>query len=177
LSGKATICGSIFSSDQKGSIAETAIIHAAVKLGIDVYKPVSDGTRYDLIFDVGQRLIRVQCKWVRRYGDVLIVRSYSNRRARDGLVKRVYTAHEIDALALYCAELDSHYFLPIEFFDGQSQIHLRLACARNKQTAGVHLAEEFEFDATLGNHGAVAQLGERLAGSQKAAGSSPAGST
>ena len=36
---------------------------------------------------------------------------------------------------------------------------------------------DFEFDATLGPRGAIAQLGERLAGSQKVAGSSPAGST
>ena len=38
--------------DQKGSVAETAIIHAAVKLGIGVFKPVTDGYRYDLIFEV-----------------------------------------------------------------------------------------------------------------------------
>jgi hypothetical protein len=43
--------------------------------------------------------------------------------------------------------------------------------------AGVNWAKDFEFDATLGPRGAIAQLGERLAGSQKVAGSSPAGST
>jgi hypothetical protein len=167
----------VLSTDQKGAIAETAIIHAAVKLGVDVYKPLSDGTRYDLIFDTAGMLLRIQCKWARRYGDVVVVRCYSNRRARDGMVRRVYTAREVDAFAVYCAELDRVYFLPIQSFDGQSQIHLRLTRARNNQTAGVHLAEDFEFGATLGGRGAVAQLGERRAGSAKATGSSPVGST
>jgi len=46
---------SILTTDQKGAIAETAIIHAAVKLGIGVYKPLADGDRYDLIFDLGTK--------------------------------------------------------------------------------------------------------------------------
>jgi hypothetical protein len=51
------------STDQKGAIAESAIVHAAIKLGIGVYRPLSDGERYDLIFDLGERLERIQCKW------------------------------------------------------------------------------------------------------------------
>jgi hypothetical protein len=53
------------STDQKGAIAESAIIHAAIKLGIGVLKPLTDGHRYDLIFDIAERLVRVQCKFVR----------------------------------------------------------------------------------------------------------------
>jgi hypothetical protein len=47
-------------TDHKGSIAEAAIALAAIKLGIDVYRPVAEGGRYDLIFDVESRLLRVQ---------------------------------------------------------------------------------------------------------------------
>ena len=49
----------MLSTDQKGAIAETAIAHQAIKLGIEVYKPLSGGTRYDLIFDVRTVLLRV----------------------------------------------------------------------------------------------------------------------
>jgi hypothetical protein len=47
----------VLSTDQKGSIAEIMIAAAAIKLGIDVYKPVNDGTRCDLIsiLPVGSR--------------------------------------------------------------------------------------------------------------------------
>ena len=51
------------STDQKGAIAESAIVYAATKLGIGVYRPVCDGERYDLIFDLGGLLERIQCKW------------------------------------------------------------------------------------------------------------------
>ncbi len=78
------------------------MVAAATKLGIGVFKPLTDGERYDLIFDLRPRLVRVQCKWAGRRGDVVVVRCVSARRAADGLRHRPYTADEIDALAAYC---------------------------------------------------------------------------
>ena len=167
----------MLSTNQKGAIAETAIIHAAVKLGIGVFRPVAD-ERYDLIFDLRPRLIRVQCKWAARHGEVIVIRCYSNRRARHGMVTRTYTADEIDAIAAHCAELGRSYLLPIELCSGRRHIHLRLSRARNNQRLGVNEARDFEFGATLAaNPGAIAQLGERPDGIRKVAGSIPAGST
>jgi hypothetical protein len=34
-------------TDQKGAVAEAAIALAAMKLGIDVYRPLGEGGRYD----------------------------------------------------------------------------------------------------------------------------------
>ena len=164
-------------TNQKGAIAETAIVHQATKLGVDVYRPVAEGGRFDLIFVLDDRLVRVQCKWAPRSGDVVVVRCYSSRRARDGMRVRAYTPAEVDAFAAYCPEVDRCYFLPIELLSGRRNIQLRLGPSRNNQRLGVHWASEFEFEATLPPCGAIAQLGERLAGSQKVAGSSPAGST
>ena len=167
----------VLTPDQKGAIAETAIVAHAARIGIDVYRPVSEGGRYDMIFDLAGQLTRVQCKWAARHGHVIAVRCYSCRRARDGMIRRFYTAEEIDAFAAYCAELDRCFFLPFDAFPRRSQVHLRLSPARNNQQAGVHWASDFEFGATLARYGAIAQLGERLSGTQKVAGSSPAGST
>jgi hypothetical protein len=168
----------MLTTDQKGAIAEMGFAWHATQLGVDVYKPVAEGGRFDLIFDFDGRLWRVQCKWARRVGDVVLVRCYSCRRAREGMQVRRYTPDEIDAFAAYCAELDRCYFLPIELVGNKRNVHLRLATARNNQREGVKWAEDFEFEATLPRHqGAIAQLGERLDGIQKVAGSSPAGST
>ena len=166
----------MFSTDQKGSIAEAAIAFAAIKLGVDVYKPLNSGTRYDFIFDIDGRLSRVQCKWAARHGDVLVVRCYRSRRTRHGLLTRAYTAEEVDAFAAYSMDLDRCYFLPFALFPEQRNVQLRLSPSRNNQRAGINWAEAYEFGATLRQPGAVAQLGERLAGSQKATGSSPVGS-
>jgi hypothetical protein len=52
----------MLTTNQNGVVAETAVIHAAVKLGIGVWIPVLGHERYDLILDVASRLVRVQCK-------------------------------------------------------------------------------------------------------------------
>jgi PD-(D/E)XK endonuclease len=139
----------VLTTGQKGAIAETAIIHAAVKLGIDVFKPISDGTRYDLVFDVRGRLLRVQCKWATRYGDVIAVRTYSSRRSGNGLLKRAYTGDEVDAIAVYCHDVQRCYFLQLHHFDGRTQVDLRLLPSRNNQRVGVNWSADFEFEATL----------------------------
>jgi len=41
------------SSSQKGGLAELKIAAEAADLGIDVYRPMIDGARCDLIFDTG----------------------------------------------------------------------------------------------------------------------------
>jgi hypothetical protein len=165
-------------TDQRGAIAECAIILEATRLGIPVLQPVAvSRRRYDFVFDLGGRFIRVQCKSAARHRDVVVVRCRSGRRTREGVVMRRYTADEIDAFAAYCLDLDRCYFLPIECFEGLGSIHLRLRPARNNQALRIHRAEDFEFGARLRALGAIAQLGERDAGSVEVAGSSPAGST
>jgi hypothetical protein len=136
-------------TDQKGAIAETAIVHAAVKLGIAVYKPIAAGGRCDLIFELGDRLVRVQCKWASRYRNVVVVRCYSSWRGRDGFVKRAYSRAEIDLIAAYCAEPDRCYALRPDQFCGRTQVDLRIAPSRNNQRQRVNWADDFAFEATL----------------------------
>ena len=157
---------SILTTDQKGSIAEAAVVYEAVKLGIGVYTPITDGGRYDLIFDVGPRLIRVQCKWARRYGDVIIVRCYSARRNREGLLNRCYSRDEIDLIAAFCPDVERAYLLPPDICTGRRAVQLRLEPTKNNQQLRVNWAEDFDFAATIRRLGAVAQLGERLHGMQ-----------
>src|SRR5262249_54913112 len=115
----------MLTTDQKGAIAESAIAHAAIKLGIDVYKPVAEGGRYDMIFDLRPRLARVQCKWAAVHNEVIIVRCYSCRRTRDGMHKRGYTSDEIDAVAVYCADVDRCFYFPVEWVDQRTFFQLR----------------------------------------------------
>ena len=96
--------------------------------------------------------------------------------AANGLVKRRYAREDVDAFAFYCPDTRSCYFLRFEELAPGGEMHLRLSPTLNNQARRVHWAREFVFGATLGPLGAVAQLGERRAGSAQAAGSSPAGS-
>jgi hypothetical protein len=143
----------MLTTDQKGNVAELAIARAAIELGVDVYRPVGEGTRYDMIFEAGQTLWRVQCKWTPIYRDVIGLRCYSSRRNRHGLLRRMYVAGEVDAYAAYCPDNDLCYFVPFAAFGSRTQVSLRLGPCRNNQRAGVNWASDYEFAATLGPQG------------------------
>ena len=163
-------------TDQKGAIAEAAIALAAMKLGIDVYRPLGEG-RYDLVLDVGSRLLRVQCKWAASLNKVLVVRCYTFRRTRTGWKKTTYSSDEVDVIAAYSLDLDRCFLIPIELAEKRPTIQLRVSPTLNNQRRRINWADDFDFEATLRRHqGAVAQLGERQSGTLEVTGSSPVGS-
>jgi hypothetical protein len=168
---------SMLTTDQKGVLAEQAVAFEALKLGAGVFQPLGD-ERYDLILDLRPQLLRVQCKWAVQQGDVVVIRTRRCRRGPAGLIHRQYEPGEIDAIAAYCQDLDRCYLLPLEMSVGRAAVQLRLRPCRNNQLVGVHWARDYELGATLEKLlGPIAQLGERLRGTQEVGGSIPPGST
>ena len=93
------------------------------------------------------------------------------------MISRRYAPGEFDWFGVYSPDTETCYLLPAETFVAQRQVYLQLAQTHNNQLQGIRWASHYEFAATLSRlPGPIAQLGERLAGSQKVAGSSPAGS-
>ncbi len=156
--------------NDKGNIAEAAIAFHATRLGIPVLRPLCEHTRYDLGLELGGRVLRVQCKWASRSGDVVVVELRTNRRGPHGYIRGSYAPTEIDAFAAYCPDTDECYLMPIGGVDGRSQIYLRLAPTRNGQRAAITYAADYRL-------GAVAQLAERRRGTAEARGSNPLSST
>ena len=164
----------VLSTNQKGGIAETAIAAEATKLGISVLRPIVEHGRYDLGFEIGDRILRVQCKWGALSDDRSVVKvqlqgSWLSPTA--GYVRSSYSEDEIDLLAVYAGELDRCYLLPIALVAGRRSIYLRLTAPKNGQRACLNLAVDFELP------GAVAQLVEHQSGTLRARGSSPLSST
>ena len=115
--------------------------------------------RYDLALEIGDRIARVQCKWGRHCGDVVKVNLTTSRPActrSTATCRGKYGIDEIDAVAVYCGELDEFFLIPIEEAAGRSAIHLRLTPAQNNQRAAINFAADYEFS------GAVAQLARAL---------------
>jgi hypothetical protein len=129
--------------------------------------------RYDLVFDTGSALLRVQCKWggLDEEAGLIRVNLMSSWCTPNGYIRNAYTAGEIDLFGVYCAGLDRCYLLEAEPLAERRAIQLRLSAPRNGQRACVNLASDFTFE------GAVAQLGEHLHGMQGVRGSSPLSST
>jgi PD-(D/E)XK endonuclease len=157
--------------NHKGNVAELAIATEAAELGLSVLTPLTEHERYDLVLGLAGMLLRVQCKWARRKGDVVLIAARTSYHSpTQGYVRSSYDGSQIDALAAYCGDLQKCYLLPIDLVAGQGTVHLRLAKTKNNQRAALNWAADYEF------RGAIAQLEERLTGSQKVVGSSPTSS-
>jgi PD-(D/E)XK endonuclease len=138
----------MLTTNQKGFVAETAVIHECAKLGVSVARPLDD-QRYDLIFDLGARFLRIQCKWAAQVGDVVVIRTRRCRRGPEGHIHRSYEPGEIDAIAGFCAETGRCYLLPHELSVGRAAVQLRLGPTRNNQAMGIRWASDYEFGARM----------------------------
>ena len=163
----------MLSTNRKGAIAETKIVAAATELGVPVLRPVQEHGRYDLGFEIGDRILRVQCKWGGLYdnGAFIKVNLTSSWCTPTGYSYRSYEEDEIDLVAVYCADLDRCYLLPRDLVVNRRAIYLRVKPPKNRQRACVNRAVDFELP------GAVAQLVEHRHGMPRARGSSPLSST
>jgi hypothetical protein len=143
-----------------------------IKLGLPVLKPLTEHCRYDLVLEIDGRLLRVQCKWAPGRDEVIKVNLTGSRYTANGAqIQTVYSSEEIDAVGVYCEDLDECYLVPVEIVAGRRAIWLRLGPAKNGQRACLNWASQYELE------GAVAQLGERCRGTAEAGGSSPPSST
>jgi hypothetical protein len=156
--------------NHKGNVAELVIAAEAAALGLSVLKPMTEHEIYDLALDLGQRILRVQCKWATYKNGVVHIHVGRCRTKRRGYARSTYQKGEIDALAAYCKVLDRCYLLPEEMVVGRYGIQLRTEPARNNQRAAINFAADYEL-------GAVAQLEERRLGRAEATGSNPVSST
>ena len=67
----------------------------------------------------------------------------------DGLVRRTYGPHEVDAFAAYCDELERCYLIPFDHVPRGGSLQLRLAKSQNNQQIGLRWAARYELAATL----------------------------
>jgi hypothetical protein len=140
---------------QKGAVAEAAIAAAAMRLALLVLRPLSDGGRYDLAVDIGERLLRVQCKWGSLRGSVLTAHCTTCRHTPSGYRRTTYRAGEVDAIGVYSPHTDKCYLVPIQQVEGHSAISLRLHPTKNNQVDGVRWANDYELSSSLEQHWGV----------------------
>jgi hypothetical protein len=119
-------------------VAEAAITAAAIQLGLVVLRPLCEGGRYDLMFDLEPAVLRVQCKLARHVGGVVYVHLQTNRYTPRGYVSTSYTANEIDAVAAYSPRLNRCFLLPIDQVEGRRAIQLRLDPTKNNQSERIN---------------------------------------
>jgi hypothetical protein len=78
--------------NHKGNVAELAIATEAARLGLSVLKPLTEHEPYDLALGIGERLLRVQCKWAAHDGEVVQIHVARSRTNRRGNIRSTYRA-------------------------------------------------------------------------------------
>ena len=127
-------------TNQKGAIAETAVLAAAVARGYMVSLPVGHCS-YDLVIDRHNLLERVQVKYLTlRNGKVLV--RFNDPTTLNNNVN--YTSTNVDALVIYESLSGRIFWIPVSVGEHCSTINIRLNPAANGQKSGIRNALEFE---------------------------------
>src|SRR3712207_6412464 len=110
-------------SNAKGNVAELKIAAAAADLGIPVLRPMTEHERYDLVFELGGRLQRVQCKWGAMQDGVIRAQLAGCRVSPTrGYIRSTYSESEIDLIAIYVQALDRCYAVPVDAIDTKTRL-------------------------------------------------------
>jgi hypothetical protein len=131
---------------KKGDLAELKVAADLVARGCSLYIPFGEDSDYDLLADYEGRLHRVQVKYTKSDGRVLIVRtrSHSLTAGKIRATKR-YTIKTVDWIAVYDATTDRCYYVAswILGSKGLSDMRLRLLPTLNGQSLRIRPAEDY----------------------------------
>lgn len=134
---------------QKGDVACLEVARRAIEKGMIVSRPLQESARYDLVIDDGERLHRVQVKYADgspgrgASGAVACELRRQNRSNKGG--ERRYTADEVDAILVYVPKAGIICWLPIEMLDGRRSVSIRYEAAKNNQSAGCVMADDYRW--------------------------------
>ena len=127
---------------EKGFVGETKVAIRAAQKGWKVSRPLTEA-RYDLVIDDGNCLLRAQVKYVDYVTQTGAFEVNLMSECRNSGYRKCYDASEVDVVIAYIAPLDEVCWIGTDDFHGRSTISLRDSPARNGQTKGVWMIEDF----------------------------------
>ena len=111
----------------RGDIAEQAVILHALRRDWRVLRPVGDRLPYDLVFQIGERFVRIQVKhaWRAKSSGNFVVDSRRTRTNRRIMRRDRYRSEDIDFIVVFLDHGDCCYVFPVEIFNSyKSEIHI-----------------------------------------------------
>jgi hypothetical protein len=130
----------------KDDLAELKVAADLADRGCRISIPFGEDCDYGLIADYEGRLHRVQVKYTRSNGHVVVIRCRSHSLT-NGKVRatKLYTSAMIDWIAVYDSATERCFYLPSWELGtaGRNLLHLRLQPARNGQRIGIRDADAY----------------------------------
>ena len=129
-----------------GNVAELEVQTYMTKLNVQVSIPYGDRARYDQIWDVNGKLLRVQIKHTHESNGAIGIKCSSGVKRKGKRVQLRYTSDEIDGIATY---YNGHvYYIPIEQAPRAIKT-LRFDKAQSNIQSSINWAEDFEVEKQL----------------------------
>jgi hypothetical protein len=132
----------------KGDIAEQAVVLHALKRGWGVLRPVGDRLPYDLVFDTGNRLVKIQVKaaWLDLPSGNYVVDNRRTKTNRRQMLRAPYQTSDFEFAIAYIAELEVFYIFPSEtFISYGSEIHLVEAEKRQRKPKSADYRDRWDL--------------------------------
>jgi hypothetical protein len=132
----------------KGDIAEQAVVLHALKRRWGVLRPVGDRLSYDLVFDIGSRLVKIQVKaaWLDLPSGNYVVDNRRTKTNRRQMLRAPYQTSDFEFAIAYIAELEVFYIFPSEtFISYGSEIHLVEAEKRQRKPRSAEYRDRWDL--------------------------------
>lgn len=130
-----------------GDITELEVLTYITKLGYQVSVPFGDRERYDQIWDIGGRLLRVQIKTAHGCEDWIRFACSSTHRINGKCAKAKYTTEDVDFFATFWD--GKCYIVPVR--DGITDVTIRFSTPINGQKKNIRFAKDCEAGIVLHN--------------------------
>lgn len=132
----------------KGTIAEQAAVLQALKRGWGVLQPIGDHLPYDLVFDVGGTLVKVQvkCAWLDGPSQNYVVDNRRTKTNRRTMIRDGYSSSDFDFALVYIPDHDLFYVFPVDVFIGYgSEIHMVEADKRQRRPLSADFRDAWDL--------------------------------
>lgn len=130
-------------TNRKGQLAVSKAEMRAFELDYIPSRPLYD-SRYDLIIDKDQKLVRVQVKYgdgksSNSQGAIVVKLDYENRKKHSF----TYQSSEVDALVVYIPKIDKLCYFPLDIFEGKRKLTIRIEKPKINQIKRIIFAKDY----------------------------------
>lgn len=130
-------------TQKKGAVTELRVASYLIELGYTVSAPFNPDSKYDLILDVNNQLLRIQVKTSRispKTDNSIVFNCRSTTKNVSKCQSRRYTKEDIDYFATYWN--NKVYLIPVEKCSAEKTLHLLPVSYSNQSYIEDFLADE-----------------------------------
>lgn len=139
-------------TQQKGLLTEMHCLLDFTKLGFSCLKPINEDSRYDLVVDLGNKFIKIQCKTASWVTDTQSLNSafmiYTCRQTTNTQKTTRYKYLEKDVDYFYTWFNGQGYLVSIKEATGVT-FRWRYEYPSSGQKQNIHIASDYEIDKVI----------------------------